>query len=90
MFNCPNCGTQFDENNIPAIKPISMWQYFGYEILFSIPVVGFIVLLIFAFGGNQNINVRNFARSYFCYLIIVLILSGIILAISLPLAMNSL
>ena len=27
-------------------KPISMWGYFGYEILFSIPVLGFIILII--------------------------------------------
>lgn len=54
-------------------KPISMWGYFGYELLFSIPCVGFIILLVFAFGGNKNINVRNFARSYFCYMIIIAI-----------------
>jgi uncharacterized membrane protein len=61
-----------EENlNIPeSHKPISMWGYFGYELLFSIPCVGFIVLLVFAFGGNKNINVKNFARSYFCFLIL--------------------
>ena len=68
--------------NIPEeYKPISMWGYFGYELLFSIPCVGFIVLLIFAFGGNRNINVRNFARSYFCYLILAFILGIILFAI---------
>lgn len=61
--------------NIPKeYEPISMWGYFGYELLFSIPVIGFIVLLVFAFGGSSNINVRNFARSYFCLFIIVFIL----------------
>lgn len=62
--------------NIPEeYKPISMWGYFGYELLFSIPCVGFIILLVFAFGGNKNINVRNFARSYFCYMIIIAIVA---------------
>ncbi len=61
-------------------KPISMWGYFGYELLFSIPVVGFIVLLVFAFGGSGNVNVKNFARSYFCLFILILILSLFILA----------
>ena len=57
--------------NIPEeYKPISMWGYFGYELLFSIPCVGFILLLVFAFGGTKNVNLRNFARSYFCYMII--------------------
>ena len=67
-------------SNIPdSHKPISMWGYFGYEILFSIPVVGFIVLLVFALGGTSNINLRNFARSRFCYLIICIIIIGILL-----------
>jgi uncharacterized membrane protein YvbJ len=62
--------------------PISMWGYFGYEILFSIPCVGFIMLLIFSFGGTKNINLRNFARSYFCFLIVVVILVAIFTAIA--------
>jgi hypothetical protein len=75
-----------DENNnvvsgIPAeYQPISMWGYFGYEILFSIPCIGFILLCVFAFGGTQNKNLKNFARSYFCFLIIVLILMGLLIA----------
>ena len=65
-------------NQIPAeYKPISMWGYFGYELLFAIPVIGFIFLIIFAIGAS-NKNVKNFARSYFCLFIIMLIL-GIIL-----------
>ena len=60
--------------NIPEeYKPISMWGYFGYQILFSIPIIGFIFLLVYALGGTKNINVKNFARSYFCILIIVVI-----------------
>lgn len=69
-------------DNIPEeYKPISMWGYFGYEILFAIPIVGIICLIIFALGGTSNKNVRNFARSYFCFIILVVIL--IITAITL-------
>lgn len=50
-------------------RPLSPWQYFGLSILFSIPVVGFIFLLVFTFNNN-NINRRNFARSYWCGLLI--------------------
>ena len=50
--------------------PITMWGYFGYGILFGIPLVGWIINLVFAFGGTQNINLRNFARSKFCLLIL--------------------
>lgn len=63
-------------NNLPEeYRPISMWGYFGYTLLFSIPCVGLIALLIFAFGGTRNINLRNYARSYFCLFILGVILS---------------
>lgn len=64
-----------NQSNIPSeYKPISMWGYFGYQILFAIPIIGFILLLVFALGGTKNINLRNFARSYFCLFIIVVVL----------------
>ncbi len=51
-------------------RPLSPWAYFGLTILFSIPVVGFVFLLVFTFN-NSNINRRNFARSYWCGALIV-------------------
>lgn len=66
---------QTQNNTIPdEYTPISMWGYFGYELLFSIPLVGFILLLVFSFGGTKNKNLKNFARSYFCFTIVILIL----------------
>lgn len=60
-------------DNIPEeYRPISMWGYFGYELLFSIPCVGFILLIIFSVGGTRNVNLRNFARSYFCFILIAI------------------
>ena len=54
-----------NENQLPAeYKPISMWGYVGYQLLFAIPCIGVICIIIFAFGGTPNINLRNFARSY--------------------------
>ncbi len=71
------------ENNIPSeYKPISMWGYFGYEILFSIPVIGFICLIIMSFAAG-NKNVTNFARSYFCLFIIYFVLTIVLVAIAL-------
>ena len=79
----PNPGAYQPQQPVNKMDytPISMWGYFGYEILFSIPLIGFICLLVFSFGGTRNINLRNFARSYFCVLIIVLIIVGIILTV---------
>jgi hypothetical protein len=53
--------------------PISAWGYFGYHLLFSIPLVGFICLIVFAISAN-NINLRNFARSYFCAVLVAIII----------------
>ena len=58
-------------------RPISMWGYFGYEILFSLPLFGWICALVLSFT-SPNVNVRNFARSYFCKLLLVLVLLGIL------------
>ena len=70
-----------ENSNIPEeYRPISMWGYFGYEILFSIPIVGFICLIVFALGA-KNVNKKNFARSYFCYTIIVCVIAIVIFAI---------
>ena len=57
----------------PEYQPLSAWAYFGLSILFSIPIVGFIFLIIFSFNGS-NINRRSFARSYWCSLIVVAII----------------
>lgn len=65
--------------SVPAeYTPISMWGYFGYEILFSIPIIGWIFIIIFALSAS-NQNLKNFARSYFCLLIIQIILAVIIM-----------
>ena len=70
------------DNNVPSeYKPIGMWGYFGYELLFGIPVIGFIILLVFAFGGSGNINVKNFARSKFCYVILLFVIFVVLAAI---------
>ena len=68
-------------NNIPEkYRPITMWGYFGYQVLFSIPVVGFVFLVVYALGGTKNVNKRNFARSYFCYLLILIVIMTVLVA----------
>ena len=72
-----------DNNNIPSnYKPLSAWSYFGYQLLFSIPLVGFILLIVFSFS-NDNINRRNFARSYFCSYLILAVIFAILLVLGL-------
>ena len=70
-------------------KPLGAWAYYGLQLLFSIPLVGFICLIVFSLD-NGNIHRRNFARSYWCRLIVtlVLIIIGIILLLTLVGAEN--
>ena len=67
----------YDYNIPDEYRPISMWGYFGYSILFAIPIVGLVLIIVFSLGGTRNINVRNYARSYFCWLIIAIIILAI-------------
>ena len=53
-------------------RPLSMWAYFGYSVLYSIPFFGWIFLVVFSLD-NSNINRRNFSRSYFVIFIILAI-----------------
>lgn len=62
-------------------KPISAWGYVGYNLLFSIPLIGFILIIVFAVGGSENINVRNYARSFLCVLLLSVILAAIVVLI---------
>ena len=70
-------------SNVPhEYQPITMWGYFGYTILFCIPILGLILAIVWAFGAS-NINLRNFARSRFCLFIIGIIISLICVALGL-------
>ena len=68
-------------------RPLSPWAYFGYSLLFSIPLVGFILLIVFSFS-NENINRRNFARSFFCALLIGVIVFVVMLVLGLALGFS--
>ena len=61
-------------------RPLSAWAYVGYTLLFAIPIVGFVFLIIFS-CSSANINRRSYARSYWCYLILSLIIIGTALII---------
>lgn len=73
-YCCPYCGTSleiWEEDLPPELAPMGAWSYFGHSLLFSIPIAGTIILILFACGITRNINKRNYARSYFCGLAIV-------------------
>ena len=63
----------------PRYKPLTAWQYFGLQLLFAVPVVGFVFLIVFSFSP-ANINRRSFARSYFCSFILFALITIILIA----------
>lgn len=50
-------------------------MYFGYDILFALPCIGIILLLVFSLGGAKNKNVRNYARSFFYFYILMAVIA---------------
>jgi hypothetical protein len=58
-------------------KPISPFGYLGYELLFAIPVIGWVIQLIFSIC-HKNRNVKNFARSFYCLYLLSIVISLIL------------
>lgn len=76
-YNANNTGysgireQEITEEQLPAkYRPLGAWAYFGWSLLFTCVPFGFIVAIIFAVGKTENINLRNFARSMFCFLVV--------------------
>ncbi len=71
------------EKHLPkSYRPITGWGYFWRAVLYAIPVLGWLILLINAIG-SKNRNGRNFARSYFCALLIAVILAAVAVVLNL-------
>ena len=70
--------------NQPGVnEPLSVWQYVLMMIVPAIPIVGFILMIVWAVGGaNTNVNRTNYARAYW-----LLALIGIVVSILLSILM---
>lgn len=76
----PNYNYKNDPSIPPHYRPLSPWAYFGYNILFAIPIIGLIFLIVYAFN-DSNINRKNYARSFFISWILIIIVVAIFAAI---------
>lgn len=68
-------------------KPMSVKDWLVTLLLMAIPIVGIVLLFVYAFGNNENVNKQNWAKAQLIMLAIVfaivifcLILFGSILA----------
>lgn len=68
-------------------RPLSSWAYFGYSLLFSLGIIGFVCVIVFA-CSNENVARRNFARSFIIgwifAIIIIVVLAVVFYLVVLP------
>jgi hypothetical protein len=57
---------------------MSTWGYVGTTILLSIPVIGWLICLVWACGGTSKVNKRNYSRA-----ILIFVLTGILISAAL-------
>lgn len=66
-------------------QPLSPWAYFGWQLLFALPLAGFVLLIVMSFAP-RNRNLKNFARSYWCALLIGIGIAIVVVVIALIIA----
>ena len=59
----------------PQYVPTSVGNWFVTMLLTFIPLIGFIMLIVWAFGGNTEPSKKNWDRAQLIWMIIVIILS---------------
>ena len=84
-FRLPLTGTDIP----PEYKPLGAWTYFLYALLFSLPLVGLVSLIVLSCGGTNNLNLRNYARSYFCGLLVAVVVIAIAVGLFVGLGWNA-
>ena len=60
----------------PAARLMGSWGYIGYGLLFGIPLVGFILAIVFALDSSY-LNRRNYARSVIIVWVIAIALGTV-------------
>ena len=64
-------------SQLPAyLKPLGAWGFFGYGLLFLIPLGGWIFTLVFALGGTTRVCLKNYARAVLLVWLFTLVLAA--------------
>ena len=83
---CMHCGMPLEKEesvreengNDSKAEVLSMGDYLLMLILLAIPVVNFIVCILWIISGNGNPNRKNFAKAWLIIAVVGTILSGIL------------
>ncbi len=70
------------QNLPPQYRPLGAWAYFGLMLLYSVPIVGLVFMIIFAFSKG-NINRRSFTRGMWIPVFIALAVFLVLVIIAL-------
>ena len=62
------------QNQGPAYQPITIGEWLITFIITSIPLVGFIMLFVLAFGDGAHPSKKTWAQAYLIIMVIVIVL----------------
>lgn len=66
------------EETLPEkFRPIKPWGYVGYSLLFALPLIGLIMMIVYA-TKDDNINRRNYARSFLWMMLLAIAISLVV------------
>lgn len=68
----------YDQVNDQVNAPLSVGNFFWMPVVLAIPIVGLIVLLVWAFSKGTNLNRKHYARATLIWMLISLILAVIV------------
>ena len=71
-----NISSSANDNNV-----VSVTKYLGHIILFLIPIIGFIMLLVKAFGEKEDKNISNLAKAQLLLWVIIAIITIILIVV---------
>jgi uncharacterized membrane protein len=60
------------ENQNANQQPMSVKDWLITLLLMSIPLVGFVLLFVYAFGSSENVNKQNWAKAQLIFIAIII------------------
>ena len=62
-------------------QPMSVKDWLITLLIMAIPLVGFIMLFVYAFGNNENVNKQNWAKAQLIFIAVIVGLAVVFLSI---------
>lgn len=85
---CGECGANLQNPSMPSefpypiqpenTVPLSTIDYLLMILLFSIPIAGLVLMIVWSCSGTVNVNRRNFSRAFLIYYVAAFLASIIL------------